>query len=898
MLKHAEAEDSCEALYSNYQNHIKNYSQHEELSLKLLKSMGRTTSCLIYEKKWDEVVTFLDETLVRSAVSGTLRIPNDEAYEEILNIMMNLVKYSQRKPNVYQLCFNFTNKVSGLLTGKILKQCNDILCKMFTMCHKGKISAEGIKSLYSTHYQKVESKSILEEKTALFLGKLLENNIQLFEATPDFFYSYHRLAIGLFNVFKYIKNKEGVVSCCNDIKRHSTNNMNGTVMSLAAKTAKAGNHNENFGKTLLYHATYSASLVEDLKCQSKQKEMISTYERLYQVIYEVAVLKGSANLNLSHLGQCADVLLKLWDKLPEEIISTSIEPDRLVQSIYKNPITKEDAEICANGVALLLLKRKELSSYLDSSRDQKKNLMKMMFELRQCIKLLEYDSATEYLRTKHSSTTSTNLSTFTLIEMTAVSRYEPEVSTKVNSDLFPKLCNLTKCPLTLAQACQSISDEVIKKIPIDLFKKVNKLLEFEENKQFNLEVSLSLALNNYWIFFVTAETVQTDMKDKSVGNLNLKEELEILKRLNESLRHFTEVVAHISKHKKDVEKIMSTQRLIGIINNMAIQFYIRGIKYKDLEAFTLLWHITLIDGQQLLPILNVATFFLDHVELLTDSSGNYIKMSKKIKPLTIHEIVAESNALVDERYMMNFEEQLATTQYSVWSYLLSLWVYYLQQGRHVDGQKRWNQFKTTWKSPKTSDKFCHRQIIEAKMYFCLVEINMKCCQRTAVNFLSQGVSILVRAKKVSRDFVFVYYQIYNHISMKVLNYSLNRLVDMTHYNSLLASMISSSTKRGHCVKLIDLLSLSIMRNLSMEKIENAKVRLNHLRMILYLMSNISSQAQLSELTMIIGLKEEILVESPLKIDLASAVVYRELFKEQVRKVELPPDSPLKSVSCD
>lgn len=854
---------------------------------------------MISEKKLEEAENFLEDTLVSSAVSGTLNIPNDEAYEEILNILTFLIRYGQRKNSTYKLCFHFTSKISGQLTNKIHIKCNDILVKMFTMCCKSEISNEGIKDLFSTHYEKVESKNVLHEKTAMLVGKLFEYNIQRFETTPEFLYTFHRFTISIFNVYKHIKNQEGIVNCCNDVKRHLTNTLNGNVISLAARVIKAGRVNEFFGKSLIYHLTYGVSLVNDMKCQNKDKETLNTYERLYHVLYEMFVTSPSISLNRKLVSQCAECFMKLWKNLPEKLRSTGTEPDTMLQRAYNNPTDEKDAEICANGITSILIKHKDLSSYLACSKDDKKVFMRTMITLRQASKLLKFSTATDYLRTKQTSTTNAYLPILALIEMTAVSRYDVKVSTEVNSELFLMICKLTMCPLTLAQACQSLSDEVIKKISRSDFKKVIKLLEVEEKQKFNLDVSLSLALINYSVFFVTVEKIENEMKavvelsDKRVKNLNLKEEIEILNFLNESLRYFTDVVVHLSKHREDIDKIISSKKLIGIVNNMAYQFYIRGIKYKDLEAFTLLWHFSLIVGQEVAPVLSVATFFLESFEMLTDSSGNYIKISKKIKPLTIEEVLAESNALVDKQIITTFEEQSSIMKYTVCSYLLSLWVYYLRQGRHADAEKRWNQFKTTWKSSKMSDEFAHNEVIKAKMYFCIVEINMKCCQRVAYKFLSQGVAILVAAKKINREFIYIYYQIYNQIAIKTINYSLNRLSDMTHFNVLMASFIASVTKKGHCIKLIDLLSLSIMRNLSMEKIEHAKVRLTHLMFIQLFINLISSQAQLGELTMVIGLKEEILVESPLKVDVSSAVLHRELFKEQVRKVEI---SPLKSVS--
>lgn len=60
--------------------------------------------------------------------------------------------------------------------------------------------------------------------------------------------------------------------------------------------------------------------------------------------------------------------------------------------------------------------------------------------------------------------------------------------------------------------------------------------------------------------------------------------------------------------------------------------------------------------------------------------------------------------------------------------------------------------------------------------------------------------------------------------------------------------------------------------------------------------NIYSQVQLKELTMLVGLKEDIFVESPVKTELSAATSHRELFTDQFRKVNYTQDSPFELVS--
>lgn len=815
-------------MYKKFLNYLNNYSENEDLGLKILESIRRISIYFIYEKKWDVVLKLLKGSLVKAASAGTLVIKSDKMLDEILNLLLALIKSSHGKTKVFEVCCNLTRQLSKILTEKTHKRCNDILTTIFKMAHAGKFTCGEITKLNKIYNDnKPETQCILLEKTTLMVGKLVENHFHLLEISSMFFDTFHLFAVSLFRVFRLIRNKEGVISCCNDIKRHASHSLAVILVQLATKIVNTGKLEELSGKNLVYHVKYAADLVFDIKCQFKHKLMLLTYERIYMVLYEIIAKETLTDDIFLQSAKCSDVMMKLWSDLPEKVRTSTMDPSPLVMKLYYNPATsKELAEICGKGIASFL-KQEDLAVYLESSKEAKKKLMKIMFDLRKSSNVLDYDSATEFLQKQQFTNNRDSTAILALIEITAVNRYKPNESSEATTKLFSLICRLTKCPVTIAQACQSVSDEEIKKMSVDSIKKVNKLLEEEEKKQFNFDVSLALALNNYHIFFVMSENIENGMKasrEKSIDKLSLKEELDSVKFLNDSLRYFTDIMVHLMKHKEEMDKIISTKRLIGIINNMALQFYTRGIKYKDLEAFTLLWHFSLLEGQQVIPILTVANFFLDNFVLLTDSSGNYIKFSKKIKPLSIQEILAGTNALIDENFITDLKEETETTQGSVWSYLLSLWVHYLKQGRQAEGYKRWNQFKKSWKSKEISKEISIRGVIEAKMYFCLTEVSMKCYHRSADNFQSRGISVLIGAKTINRDFLYIYYQIYNQIALNVINYSLNRLGDMHHYNGLMASIISSAVKRGQCLKLTNLLSLAIMRNLSMEKVDNAKVR--------------------------------------------------------------------------
>lgn len=56
------------------------------------------------------------------------------------------------------------------------------------------------------------------------------------------------------------------------------------------------------------------------------------------------------------------------------------------------------------------------------------------------------------------------------------------------------------------------------------------------------------------------------------------------------------------------------------------------------------------------------------------------------------------------------------------------------------------------------------------------------------------------------------------------------------------------------------------------------------------------QIQLKEITKLLGLKEEILIETPTKVDAPATVFAYELPNEKIRKVAAAPGSPIQVVS--
>lgn len=837
LMRFSHTSDQRRILISNYQSFIDQHGSDASFHLKLMQSVTRLVTNLGIVKKFDVAVQFLDEALVPAFADVKLAIGSEEVFLEVLGMFSFLSKYGHAEADVMNICSKLTMELQDVLISPDHKACNDLLHRVFNMSCKPSINETDLRALNAKHFKNAKVHQ-LQQKTAAIIAKLFAQKISSFDLTPDCFTTFHSLAVGLFHVFKNIKNAEGLVSCCEDAKRHEVHSLNGTIISFAHKMAANGNFNPSVGKALLYHVNYDAQICKEFKCEGKSIEMLSTYNRLYNVLYEFNINKAMVPDNISFIHEYVKALFKLWNQIPAEVKASSIEPDVLAMRIYEAPETEEGAMFSANGMASLMavLMKKPADDPKQAKRLQVKNL----FLMRTATKLLGFPTATEFMKSKQYKDPGftgdgykISLPEFIHLEMAAMFRYIPTEDIELVGKLFIELSGLTSDRMVLAQSCQTITDATLKTMDIEKFRSINKRLDKEA---FDVDISLALALNNYSIYFVMYEEVSNELKQdaaNAMDKLDLRKELEHLKYLNESLRHFTDVVCHLMKNKDDLHKVQSMKRVLGIVNNMAIQYFLKGIKYKDLEAYTLLWNLSMVDGQpSTSSLMNVATFFLDHHELLTDSSRNYVKISKKMKPLTVEEILLKLNKLLDETSIPAFETQPEATQCYILSYLLSLWVYNLASGRKAEGFKRFNQFKTLWAKLTIPEGAVNREAILAKLHFSVVEIEMICCNRSSDKFLSLANGILMKVKSIDREFIYQFYQIYHRITIKAINYSINRLSDMNHYDVVMASLILMASKKGHCLKVLDLLSLSILRYLNMEKIEHAKVRKSIERMLI------------------------------------------------------------------
>lgn len=817
-------------LFTNFKNILKKHGSNETVILTYWQSLNRSVVNLTLQSKQSIAFEYIEEVLIGAIHDKTIEISNSEKFNDLFAIFVTFAKYGSSDDIAFGVCVKLCNELKQMIKAQDQKECNEILLKVCNMCLSPTITEAALYELVREHYKKPIRKNELLEKTALFISKLLTRRARNFELTPDCFNTFHSLCFGMYQVYQSIKNDEKVFPCCSDVKRHETHNLTAGVYNFAAKLAHADKFNPDITKKLLYHFSFDLQVCNDLKCQSKNNQLRNIYNHLYNIMFDLIGKSEKIKASIEHVNEFVKILYKLCKLIPEELKTEKhYDPSTLAMHMYEAPKEKQTAIHSANFYVSLIRYRK--AEQMDPL-EFKKSQMKLVFAVREAAKEINFSTATDFVKSKYFNDFNLDddapplkLAEFIHLEISTIDRYCPNEHL-IGGKLFSALCAETKDPFLLARTCHAITDTMLKNTDFEGFKKVNTLLEKQGSNQFNVDISLAAAFNNYSIYFSMIETVPGKTKDdlhKLLDVLELDKEFEYLQYLNNSLQHFTDVVHNMMQHKEDLAKIPSMKRVLTMLNNISMQYYIKGIKNKDLEAFTLLWHLSQASDQPMTTLLNVGTFFLDNHELLMDSSGNYIKVSKKLKQLTIAEITTKINKMIDDEAIPDIENQSEVTQCLILSYLLSLWVYYVTTGRKADGFKRWNQFDKLWKGLKIPKHSVSRETVHAKLYYCLVEINLSCFNRSADNFLSIAGHILLGARSVDREFTNQFYQIYHRITLKAINYSINRLSDMNHYDKMMSSMLLMAVKRGNSLKTLELLSLSILRHLNMEKLDNAKV---------------------------------------------------------------------------
>lgn len=801
--------------------YFKTGASSESSLVKMLQSLRRTMRALVLKKRWELV----NEILKTILTENSFELESPKVLDELFEIHVFIARYCHTESKTLKNACKLALKLSKAAKSKSNAQNGFVAFdRLFQFCDADQIDAPLLNELTAA-FKKLDKSDSHHQKIARALTKVAISYSPKITKNEESFKAFHSLAIASFHVLASIKNEAGVHECCSNIKRHEVANLISTLISYASEfLLESSTLSAASASHIKYHLSYFIKIMSELECDSKDAEMKRMYNKVYNIIYHLCTYRN----NVEHIRPIVEnfftILLK-YDDLQE--------PMSLISSLYDQPKSDTLALECATGMACLFKYMSNRKTY------DTKNLMKIALQVNKSSSMIGYKSGTDFIKSSdfkkldYIKGSKIDVEDFAQFEICALTRYTQDTS--VCTRLFNELSRKTERPENLANCICLLDEKNFEGLNMQQYGDLLKRLE--NTKNFKIEVSLALAIGNYNIYIkMDSQYKQNKEGPRSFENMSIKTELEMLNHLVKAQKYFTDVIVHLKENPQEFKQIISLQRLVSIINNMAIQFYMRGIRLKEIETFTILWYYSHLDKPNPNKVLNTATFFIDNYQCLLDNSGNYLKFSKKLKPLTIEEIIVTANKIIQSE-IKNFRTGTEEFQCIVLSYLISAWLFYFKKNRKTDALEQFELLKKLWnesKKPHISDP---RHAVTSKLYFALFDANLVNFNRSADNFMSKANGFLLNSKNIQNEFCHQFYQIFYRVTMSNINYSLNRHNDLDHYESTIQSMIAMAQKKNYCLKILELLSLSISRNLNMEKMEVAQVSLNVCKISLPILIN-------------------------------------------------------------
>lgn len=789
---------------------------NENSLLKVLQSLSRSARDLTMKKRFNDVADLL--RLILDELPSELE--PTAVTKELLDICIFVLKYLRSEPAIIKTSYELAKELSKRAKSKSEDQNGCIALELlFELCEQKEIDADLLNKLTSA-FKKLDKKDCSHQKIVKVFTKVVSICYSM-KLNPDeeSFKAFHNLSVASYHILVAIKNEPGIYDCCSNVKRHEVANLIVTLVKYAMNIFKNIPLSNSSSHNIVYHLSYFVKVMTEIDCKTKDSEIKQMYTRVYNLLYDLSV--DNKSKNVEHIRPLVEHLFIILLSSSQDSRVTFQDPFVLVLSIFGDPVSKDIALECASATA-------SLYNYMSNCTKKygPKELMKVALQVYLSAEMIGYSSGTDFINNslEHKKMdfikgSKIDINEFSQIEICSLTRYTND--NKAITRLFNTLCEKTDKPERLANCMYLLDDRNMEGINMAHYKKLLK--DLEKIKEFKIEYILALAVGHYNIYSKIDSSLKKENGPKNFQSMNLKSELELLDHLIKAQNYFTDIIVHLKSDPTELKKIISIQRVTSIINNMAIQFYMRGVKLMEIETFTILWHFSLLDNPNPNKVLNAATFFIDNYQCLLDTSGNYVRFSKKLKPLSIEEIIVTGNKVVKDE-IKDFRIASEEFQCIVLSYLISTWLFYFKKNRKADAMEQFKILKDLWKistKPHTSDS---RNAVLSKLYFSLVDANLVKFNRSANNFMSKSNGFLLNAKNIPNEFCHQFYQIFYRVTISNINYSLNRHNDLDHYETTIQSMISMAQKKNYCLKILELLSLSILRNLNMEKIEIAQVR--------------------------------------------------------------------------
>jgi hypothetical protein len=783
---------------------------------------------------WTRVLEVIDEIVLKGLKSSKIQFESDKIFDEYYNLLFFLIRFGAQNKKIMLTTSRVVQLMKNVLMASEHQKCNEILAKCIEMCMSSSINETAIDEFYSSCYKNVKNSSASSnlQRFTLLVTKLLSKHVSNFEPNAKCFISYHQLVFAFFYVLKSVKNDEKIMKCCADVKRHEIFVLISNMIDLSLKLITNGIYDAKVQQLIVYYLTYGIQMINEFKCSTIDSEMLVFYRRAYNILYDMIPHSELISIHQKGIYEIFQLVYKLWNMLSVEnrkkTHSIVVVADKLFNSIE---LTDKNAKLVAMINLYVYIDTKQAESVVESEpvapKVLKRNLVKSIYLLRKSAIKANFSDAADFI-----VKTSTDLQKFKekliiseiqSLELYAVFRYENEKceeAAKIFNQLMINLKDDMKC---FASNCQSINDTILNNVNLEKFRELCERLENYSRKNADFEITLALGCYNYYLYCIEqkSHTHEKNSSNEKPAVTSIKDQLKLIGLLTKSLDYFTQMYQFLKDDNNNYAKIQSEKILFTILENKSIQFLLRNVEYKDLEAQTLLWNL-LNENNHETWVLSSASYFLDNYAKLTDKCGNYIKFNKTLTVVKIEDIIVKSRNVVQS--MTAKIKELSRRDIScMYLYLLKLWIYYMTHKQMSDGIKMWKQFDELWKLNNLSDHQGTHNTIVAQIYYGMAEVFINCYSRNACNLLHAASLNLLKIKSIDVGIHFAFQHTFKTIALKIINYSINRQNNLDLYGNLVLSLKSNAKRSGCTFKMLEYTLLSIMKNLQMEKLDAVKV---------------------------------------------------------------------------
>ncbi|KAG5681136.1 hypothetical protein PVAND_010596 [Polypedilum vanderplanki] len=852
-------------IYENICKIMKYVKDNEFLQEKLFRTFDHSIrSCVYDDKNHSRVNEFIKEVIIKGLNQTKIKLTSAAAFRSYLNMFLIISDRNDIDSSFERGILGLLIKaVDNVLTNEEEKTCNNILMACNNLAEKSIVEMSALKEFHQKFYKDVSttmSQNELHQKTLMIIMKILFLKHEKFEPSAECFSFFHDLVFSFLHILKNIKSESNVISCCTDIKRHEIFKLIRTTINYLIQVATCNTISLKYPK---YYLKYALQICDEIKCDSKDVMLRQTFDIVYNFLFEFYQLKSSCLSKLEIINYLYKQALQICQKEIKSFGKERINNLTIIGSAIFEPISQEEnqdiARQISKGFASVYVLQKQMMNEAtdDKIMTWQKALWKTLFHMRNTAKTLGYKNATKLLEKCFTQPEIKDLSKdikfddVLVQEYISLSRYSPQ-SVEERCELFKNICDTLTDMTLFAHACNAVADVILKNIDRKKFEDLNDRLEKEMSKQslsdYDVKKLLALIFNNYFLFYIAENEIVANIQEKSPKNdndndfydcYNLKTELKLLNYLNKSLLYCDKLHSCLEKDKRQIDQIDSKRQFFIIIENLSVQYSVRGVEFKDIEAKTFLWKFLLCNvEQQQENIIETATYFLDNYNKLIDNSGNYIRISKSMSPVRIEEVLLESNKAM-EKLVEKFDKHSDGTQARIFNYFLSLWQFYMIKGKRDDGQKVWLRYEKLRGISKIQENPNIDLTIQAKADFLLAELSLQICRKNAADLVNEAVNKIHNVHVVNSDLMNIFNQILRNILTKTLQFSVNRLLDMDHYVMSIKFLKDRSIRKGHFIKTLEYTSLMVLWRLNMENVEEAKNELEGLTSLLQIKDQIS-----------------------------------------------------------